>query len=110
MAEDNITRLPVSPGPRPLGAAVQNVMTAATKAKRQRDDLMKAHEAAAQFHAALAEAFEAQDEIESGNVDPYWTEKYTKELGRAVVALKAMPIKWQAVLACEIPSPPQDAA
>lgn len=109
MAEDNITRLPVTSGPRPLGAIVQNVVAAVVKAKQQRDMLRQAHAAAARFHEAIAEAIEAEEEMEGDNADPYWAEKYKREIGKAGAAIRDMPIKWQAVLQCELPTPPEAA-
>lgn len=123
MSEDNISRLP-HPGPRPIGAIVQNVVSAALQARKDRKALIKAHEAAAEFHAALARALEAeedideaQDELTRNRLDQFWIDhlarsrkNFAQELGEAGVALMAMPIAWQAVLHVELPAPPKDAA
>lgn len=104
---DNVTHLPT--GPRPLGAIAQGVVAAVSRARSERLALMKAHAAAARFHEALAEALEAEDEIQDGSAHPYWTEKFKRELGNACVALRDMPKSWQEVLRAELPQGPEAA-
>lgn len=80
---------------------------AAQTARDDRWALIRAHVTAARFHEAMADALDAQDEIESAaspqEVDPYWRKKFQDALGKAVVALREMPVKWQAVLEAELP-------
>ena len=112
MSNDNITRLPVSPGPRAIGAVVQNVVAAVSVPS---DMQMSGHHSqAAAFHEAMSRAFMMQDEIEQGKregeLDPYWEKQYAIELGNAAVALQKMPARWAAILEAELPRPSGDAA
>lgn len=84
--------------------------TLATPAKRKL--LQEAHEQAAIFHQSLADAFDAERDLEeyatySDKSD--WTDeieyarkKYAASLGAAAVALQKMPAKWAAILQCEL--------
>lgn len=69
-------------------------------APKDREAIRKAHDAAQRFHAAMAEALEAEIELENrDNPDRgYWAESYQMALGAAAVAMEKMPIKWLAVL------------
>lgn len=82
-----------------VALAVVKQPTALTKA------LAKAHTIAAEFHTHLAESFEAGDEL-AGPLDRetriYWQKAYAEALGKAAAALQKMPIKWQAILSCEL--------
>ena len=68
--------------------------------------LIGAHEAAAEFHAAMARALEYQSNMEEfplGDPDrAHAVKHYPFELGRAAAALQKMPVKWQAVLTIDI--------
>jgi len=81
-----------------------STITAAIVASRKPDpELEKAHRAAAEFHEAMAEAIEAQMELDGRTEDAaYWQDRYGKSLGQASRALAAMPVKWAAVLGCEL--------
>lgn len=88
-----------------MGPTLKSVQAVALQTvKPDRNALIVDHEAAARFHEAIAEALEAQDEIERDPAcDPYWREKYAKWLGNAAVALQKMPAKWAALLSMEMP-------
>lgn len=82
------------------------VKTVADQAARQRATLGRAHDAAADFHAAISRAMLMQEEIEvgkrEGELDPYWETQFALELGNAAVALQKMPPAWRAILEVEI--------
>ncbi len=82
-------------------------ITAAIVASRKPDrDLMEAHRQAAQFHEAMAEAIDAQMELDGGRNDDtdtkFWQARYGEALGQAGRALALMPVKWAAVLGTEL--------
>lgn len=97
---------------RPIGSIVANLL-ATTKAKMDVAALIKAHEAAAAWHTALAEALKADADVErstfemrrcSDNSDGFWhgeieehQGEYRQAIGRAAVAMQDVPIKWLAV-------------
>lgn len=60
-----------------------------------------AHEAAAAYHEAMAEALRAEDEL-AGDAEftdvPYYTKQYEKYAGRAVAMLQRMPLLWAAAV------------
>lgn len=92
---------------------VQTMLAAMPKAS-DREALIKAHEAAHEFHEAMADALVNEREIEDtkriaigSKVD--WSDiieehekAYAAALGLAAGALQAMPVKWAAVLAIEL--------
>lgn len=72
--------------------------------RADREALQKAHDAAAEFHAAMSRAVIAEielDEIKGDDVHEdrgYWEAEYQSALGAAAVAMQKMPGKWLAVL------------
>lgn len=95
-------------------AATITTMLGAMPKVSNRDALIKAHEAAHEFHEAMADALVNERDIEDtkrialgSNVD--WSDiieehekAYAEALGRAAVALQAMPVKWAAILSAEL--------
>lgn len=104
---------------RNIGSIVQNITTTTLQAASAKH-LEKAHRAAAEFHEAMADVFDAQDDIEryeqyereakANNVDTgFWADERAESqkafkvaFGRASAALLEMPIRWQAILQTEI--------
>lgn len=68
--------------------------------KQDREALQKAHDAAADFHAAMSRAVMAEIELDApgDDNDHYWVVEYQDALGAAAVAMGKMPMKWLAVL------------
>jgi hypothetical protein len=78
-------------------------ITAAIVASRKPDPaLERAHRHAAEFHEAMAEALEAQMELDADAGSKFWQARYGEALGQASRALALMPVKWAAVLGCEL--------
>lgn len=85
-------------------------MVALQAAKRQQ--LQTAHEHAAEFHEAIAEAMQVEADLaefkEMGlTAETDWDvarleKRYPEALGRAAVALQKMPSKWAAILSVEL--------
>lgn len=90
-------------------ASIQKMLSAMPR-NADREALIKAHELAAEFHEAMADALVNEREIEdtkalAKNSKVDWSDiiadheaAYREALGRAAAALHAMPIKWAAVL------------
>ena len=72
-----------------------------------RDALMKAHDVAADFHNAMSAAINAEQELADESLDElartYFQRRYKESLGEAAVAMQKMPVKWLAILECELP-------
>lgn len=100
---------------RSISTIAHNIVTVAAQ-RQDRVGLVKAHEAAAEFHEAIAEAIEAQIEIEDTEADlrrapndqdyrEFLREHrraYQTALGRACIALQKTPVKWAGVLEAEL--------
>lgn len=86
--------------------AVQKMLAAIPRTDR--DALIKAHEAAAGFHAAMANAIQLEADIEeekfvcASEDDVAFIkgleERYTALLGNAAAAMRKVPVKWLAIL------------
>lgn len=106
-------------GLRSIGSIVQAVVANAAK---DRDALIKAHEHAEAFHAAMSRAIYNARELEDtkalakgsrtdwSDLIAEYEKAYQEALGEAAAALEQMPIRWAAVLHAGITAPVQVAA
>lgn len=71
--------------------------------KQDRDAMARAHEAAGDFHCAMAGALDAEAELETCHEDDRadWQRQYQSALGAAAVAMQRVPVKWLAILGVE---------